>query len=51
VRHAYARHAEVTVPSLDDWEKDWTDNPQRSVQPTLLPVVFRSPVAALEQSD
>jgi tetratricopeptide (TPR) repeat protein len=30
--------AEVTVPSLDDWEKDWQENPQRSVQPKLLPV-------------
>jgi integrase len=26
VHHAYARHAEVTVPSLDDWEKRWTEN-------------------------
>jgi hypothetical protein len=23
VHHAYAKHAEVTVPSLDDWEKNW----------------------------
>jgi integrase len=23
VHHAYAKHAEVTVPSLDDWEKGW----------------------------
>jgi integrase len=22
VHRAYAKHAEVTVPSLDDWEKD-----------------------------
>jgi integrase len=51
VHHAYARHAEVTVPSLDDWEKDWTENPQRSVQPKLLPFVFRSPVAAVAQSN
>ena len=36
---------EFTVPSLDDWEKDWQDNPQRSVQPKLLPVNFRSPLA------
>ena len=29
VHHAYSKHAEVTVPSLDDWEKDWQENPQR----------------------
>jgi hypothetical protein len=23
VLHAYSKHAEVTVPSLDDWEKEW----------------------------
>jgi hypothetical protein len=28
VHHAYTKHAEVTVPSLDDWEKDWQENPQ-----------------------
>jgi hypothetical protein len=42
VHHACSKHAEVTVPSLDDWEKDWQDNPQRNVQPKLLPVDFRS---------
>jgi hypothetical protein len=30
-------HAEVTVPSLDDWEKEWGKNSQHSVQPKLLP--------------
>jgi hypothetical protein len=30
VHRAYAKHAEVTVPSLDDWEKDWQENPQHS---------------------
>ena len=43
VHRAYAKHAEVTVPSLDDWEKEWGGgNSQRSVQPKLLPVDFRS---------
>jgi integrase len=51
VHRAYAKHAEVTVPSLDDWEKDWQENPQRSVQPKLLPVGFRSPLAAIAQSN
>ena len=30
------------VPSLDHWEKDWQENPQRTAQPKLLPVDFRS---------
>jgi len=51
VHNAYAKHAEVTVPSLDDWEKDWQENPQRSAQPKLLPVDFRSPVAAIAQTN
>jgi Zn/Cd-binding protein ZinT len=51
VHNAYAKHAEVTVPSLDDWEKDWQENPQRSAQPKLLPVNFRSSLASLAQSN
>jgi hypothetical protein len=43
--------AEVTVPSLDDWEKDLQENPQCSVQPKLLPVDFRSPLATVVQSN
>ena len=31
VHHAYAKHAEVTVPSLDDWEKDWKKGRQSKV--------------------
>lgn len=42
VHRAYAKHAEVTVPSLDDWERNWEKNPQPSAQPKLLPVDFRS---------
>jgi hypothetical protein len=51
VHHAYSKHAEVTVPSLDDWEKEWGENSQRSGQPKLLPVNFRSPLAATAQSN
>jgi hypothetical protein len=40
-------HAEVTVPSLDDWEKEWQENPQHSSQPKLLPMDFRSPLVAV----
>jgi hypothetical protein len=43
--------AKVTVPSLDDWEKDWRENPQRSAQPKLLPVDLRSSLAAIAQSN
>jgi hypothetical protein len=28
----YAKHAEVTVPSLADWEKGWQENPQCNAQ-------------------
>jgi len=36
-------------PSLDDWEKTWGKNLQRTLQPKLLPVDFRSPLAAITQ--
>jgi len=42
VHRAYAKQAEVTVPSLADWEKEWRKNPQRYAQPKLMPVDFRS---------
>jgi hypothetical protein len=43
--------AEVTVPSLDDLEKEWGKNSQRNVQPKLMPVNFRLPFAASAQSN
>jgi hypothetical protein len=49
MHHAYSKHAEVTVPSLDDWEKEWGNNSQHKVQPKLLPVDFRSPVVGIER--
>ena len=51
VHRAYAKHAEVTVPSLDDWEKDWQKNPQRDAQLRMLPVGFRSELSAVSQSN
>jgi hypothetical protein len=51
VHRAYAKHAEVTVPSLADWEKDWQENQQRSAQAKLLPVNFRSPWVSIAQSN
>jgi hypothetical protein len=41
VHHAYSKHAEVTVPSLDDWEKQWKQNPQEMQKPKLVPLDFR----------
>jgi hypothetical protein len=49
--HACSKHAEVTVPLLDDWEKEWEKNSQRRGQPKLLPVSFRSPLAVIAQSN
>jgi len=51
VHHAYSKHAEVTVPSLADWEKDWQENSQRKAQPKLLPMAFRVPTGANAQSN
>ena len=42
VHHAYSKHAEVTVPSLDDWEKGWQKAPRGVAQAKLLPVDFGS---------
>jgi integrase len=42
VHHAYSKHAEVTVPSLDDWEKQWQKNPQEVQKPKLVPVDFQA---------
>jgi hypothetical protein len=40
----YSIHAEVTVPSLDDWEKNSLENLQRGVQSKLSLVNFRLPI-------
>ena len=31
VHHAYSKRAEVTVPSLDGWEKQWNQDPQKLI--------------------
>ena len=46
VHYAYSKHAEVTVPSLDDWEKQWNENPHEMAQPKVMPVDFRPHQAA-----
>jgi hypothetical protein len=51
VHRAYAKHAEVTVPSLDDWEKGWNQKVKaETLKPEMpelkvLPVDFRAAVA------
>jgi hypothetical protein len=40
VHHAYSKHAEVTVPSLDDWETQWKKNPQGIAKPAVVQVDF-----------
>jgi hypothetical protein len=30
VRHAYSKHAEVSVPSLENWETEWEHRGQRT---------------------
>jgi integrase len=47
VHRAYAKHAEVTVPSLADLEKDWQESPKRNASPVLLPVNFGALLSAL----
>jgi hypothetical protein len=42
--------AAVTVPSLDDWEKEWEKNSQRNTQVKLLTVDFRSSSVVVAQS-
>ena len=41
VKSAYSKHAEVMVPSLDDWKKQWKKNPQGIVKPAVVQVDFR----------
>jgi integrase len=51
VHHAYSKHAEVTVPSLDDWEKQWKENPQRILKPAVVPVDFTGPAGGSASGD
>jgi site-specific recombinase XerD len=52
VHHAYSKHAEVTVPSLDDWEKSFrtgTISKAELPEVKVLPVNFRSAPAVPEK--
>jgi integrase len=52
VHHAYSKHAEVTVPSLDDWEKGWSEKLKSGKlkpempRPAVVQVDFQAPAAA-----
>ena len=46
VHHAYSKHAEVTMPSLDDWEKQWKKDPHGMKQPKVVAVDFQSSLGA-----
>jgi integrase len=41
VHHAYSKRAEVTVPSLDDWEKQWKKDPKSVQQTKVVEVNFQ----------
>jgi integrase len=51
VHHAYSKHAEVTVPSLDDWETQWKKNPQGMKSPKVVAVDFASSLDGLASAD
>ena len=51
VHHAYAKHAEVTVPSLDDWERTWKTSSKCEVPTKLLRLDFRSAGAINSQAN
>ena len=51
VHHAYSRNAEVTVPSLDDWEKQWKENPQKIIKPAVVQVDCVSPAGAVAEAN
>jgi integrase len=42
VHHAYSKRAEVTVPSLDEWEKQWKKDPLNLQRPKLVAVDFQA---------
>jgi hypothetical protein len=61
VHRAYAKHAEVTVPSLDDWEKEREARPKARMEngglktegglQKLVAVDFRGPVVAVAEAN
>jgi hypothetical protein len=46
VHHSYSKHAEVSVPSLNDGQKQWKKNPQGIVKPAVAQVDFQAAQAS-----
>ena len=42
VHYAYSKRAEVTVPSLDEWEKQWKEDPHSLQRAKVVAVDFHS---------
>jgi integrase len=42
VHHAYSKHADVTVPSLDDWERRWREDPRGQGAARVVAVDFNA---------
>lgn len=51
VHHAYSKHAEVSVPSLDDWEKQWKRKTEGSDQKSVISDRNEMPKPAVVQVD
>ena len=51
VHHAFSKHAEVTLPSLDDREKQWKQNPQRITKPAVVQVDIKAQEEASSQGE
>ena len=53
--HDFGRATKVTVPSLDDWEKEWNDKTmnhgRRMTAPKLVAVDFRSQAVSMAQAN
>jgi hypothetical protein len=50
VHHAYPKHAEVTVPSLDDWEKQRVSRTtDRNAEVEVVQVDFKAQEEAVSQ--
>jgi hypothetical protein len=45
------KHAEITVPSLDDWEREWKKNLRRNIQTRLVAVDFHPSLSVITQSN
>ena len=42
MHHAYSKHADVTVPSLDDWERRWREDPRGQGTARVVAVDFNA---------